>query len=183
MLIVGGVIFHQYRLWVLQVKLKTSQWPHLPADLRVAAENITHFFKLSCSELSSALSFGAYSRTISERFAFLLHWRQTTETCHQSGREDTIPVVEEDWCNFLLKHRNLTDLRTFSGRTLSLQPALDAGEAEEMSAAQGGQSVFARCRPRLKADGAVVAIALLAVWWRDRSRGHRDLLGEIKYKL
>lgn len=36
-------------------------------------KNSTHFFKVSCSELSSARSFGAYSRMMSERFAFLLH--------------------------------------------------------------------------------------------------------------
>lgn len=73
-----------------------------------------------------------------------------------------------------MKFRNLADLRTFGGRALSFQPALDAGEAEQVSAAQGGQSVFARRRPRLEADGAVVAFALLALRRLEKSRGHED---------
>lgn len=83
---------------------------------------------------------------------------------------------KEEWFNFLLKSSNLADLWTFSGWSLSFQPALDAREAKEVSAAQSRQPVFARCRPRLKADGAVVAFALLALRWRDRSRGHRERL-------
>lgn len=139
--------------------------------------NITHFFKLSCSDVSSALSFGAYSNTMSERFAFLLHYRQTKTRHHQRPRVTCrMWKKKEEWFNFLLKSSNLADLWTFSGWSLSFQPALDAREAKEVSAAQGRQPVFARCRPRLKADGAVVAFALLAVRWRDRSRGHRERL-------
>lgn len=68
------------------------------------------------------------------------------------------------------------DLWTFSGLALSFQPALDAGEAEEVSAAQSGQSVFACGRPRLEADGAGVAFGLLAVRRLDGRWGFRDQL-------
>ncbi len=91
--------------------------------------------------------------------------------------QDVTPVEGEDgWHKFLLEYCNITDLWTFSGRALSFQPALDAGEAKQVSAAQSGQSVFARCCPRLETDGAVVAFALLAVRWLDRGRGHREWL-------
>ena len=73
------------------------------------------------------------------------------------------------------KH-SVTDLRTFSGHALSFQPALDAGEAEEMSAAQGGQTVLARRRPRLEADGADVAFALFGLRRLKRGRGRGDQL-------
>lgn len=91
---------------------------------------------------------------MSERFAFLLHYRPTTQTRHYRGQE----------INFLFKSGILADLRTFSRRALSFQPVLDASEAEEVSAAQRRQPVLARRRPRLEADAAVVAFAFLAVW-------------------
>lgn len=69
-----------------------------------------------------------------------------------------------------------THLWTFSGHALSFQPALDAGEAEEMSAAQSGQPVFARRRPRLEADGADVAFALFGLRRLKRSRARGDRL-------
>lgn len=82
------------------------------------------------------------------------------------------------------KSSKRTDLRTFSSRSLSLQPALDACEAEKVSAAEGGKPVFPRSRPRLEADGAVVTFTLLPMqrWFRSCHRwdqlggGHRGIL-------
>lgn len=53
---------------------------------------------------------------------------------------------------------------------------LDASEAEEVSAAQRRQPVLARRRPRLEADGAVVAFAFLAVRGLEGSRGQGEQL-------
>ena len=61
------------------------------------------------------------------------------------------------------KRSDLTNLWTFSSRALSFQPALDAGEAEQVSAAQSGKPVFSRRRPGLEADGAGVAFALVGL--------------------
>lgn len=73
------------------------------------------------------------------------------------------------------------DLRTFGGGSLSFQPALDAREAEEVSAAQRRQPVLPRRRPRLEADGAGVAFTFLALRQRGRRRGHgKRLFAEIK---
>lgn len=55
-----------------------------------------------------------------------------------------------------------TDLGTFPFWTFRLEPVLDAGEAKEVSATQGGEPVLAGSRPRLKADGAVVTFTFLS---------------------
>lgn len=65
------------------------------------------------------------------------------------------------------------NLGALGGRALSFEPALDAGEAEQVAAAQSGQPVVARRRPRLEADGAGVAFALLAVGRLDWSCWNR----------
>lgn len=77
--------------------------------------------------------------------------------------------LQVSWCE-------CADLWAFSSLTLRPQPAVDAGEAEEMAAAQRSQPVFARRRPRLEADGAAVALAFLAVRRLEGSRGHWDRL-------
>lgn len=125
-----------------------------------------HLFRLSCSELSSAFSLGAYSKTTSERLAFLLHCRQTVEGKKNRYRQrpaegiEIHPGIE----------RAAADLRTLGGSSLSFEPAQDAGEAEEVAAAQCRQPVLAGRRPRLEADGAGVALALLALGRRGGPR-------------
>lgn len=126
-----------------------------------------HLFRLSCSELSSAFSLGAYSRTTSARLAFLLHCRQTVEEKKKTRSRqrpaegiEIHPGIE----------RAAADLRTLGGGSLSFEPAQDAGEAEEVAAAQRRQPVLAGRRPRLEADGAGVALALLALGRRGGPR-------------
>lgn len=127
-----------------------------------------HLFRLSCSELSSAFSLGAYSRTTSARLAFLLHCRQTVEGEKNKTRYRQRPAEGIEIHPGI--ERAAADLRTLGGGPLSFEPAQDAGEAEEVAAAQRRQPVLAGRRPRLEADGAGVALALLALGRRGGPR-------------
>lgn len=62
-----------------------------------------------------------------------------------------------------------TDLGTLGSLALALHPAVDAGVAEEMSAAQGGQAVLPWRGPGLKADRAGLPIPLIPLG-RPKSR-------------
>lgn len=78
--------------------------------------------------------------------------------------------------------RAAADLRTLGGGSLSFEPAQDAGEAEEVAAAQRRQPVLAGRRPRLEADGAGVALALLALGRRGGPRHLGERLHAKKQK-
>ncbi|TNN38734.1 hypothetical protein EYF80_051090 [Liparis tanakae] len=105
---------------------------------------------------------------MSERFAFLLHWRR--------------------------KHRN-TDVSDGRGSDrgggggiptcghLADGPWALSQRWMQVTAAQGGQPVLARRRPRLEADGADVAFALFRLLQGGRGfggRGHRRRLEETR---